>query len=253
MDQPTFHTLEFTNDEFSQVIQQSRELIRRGYISGINFLQSDTKLPKAYIVIHFLHDSERHLDEIESSIPTRHEIVPRFTYYILRPEYFRKPNFKEEYKDAIFFDPSLRVISIDEAIQNPEGITVSNKEFDLLVKLEEKGMLEETIRSLTLADRQGSYPWIDPVIIVTTENEIEVPANFRDNQFVSITKKREGFYSIISDKIRGEALRKYLDKLCAKTNIGNLRRSDIVFSPSRINPEFEAYLRGIQNELLEVE
>ncbi len=117
-----FRTIDFSHEEFSQVIEKSTELIRRGYFTGINFLQSESNLPQNSVIIHFLHDSKNHLDEIKPYIGLDHLIVPRFTCYLVDPEYFAKPNFREEYTNTIFFDSNFNDISIEGAIRNPYGV-----------------------------------------------------------------------------------------------------------------------------------
>lgn len=49
-----FRTAEFSEDEFKQIIARSKELIRRGYFTGINFLKSKNPLPNNAIIVHFL-------------------------------------------------------------------------------------------------------------------------------------------------------------------------------------------------------
>ncbi|MBI4155108.1 hypothetical protein HY498_03415 [Candidatus Woesearchaeota archaeon] len=56
-----FKTKDFTMEEFKQVIRRAKELIKRGYFTGINLIQSTKPLPESSIIIHFLHDSKRHI------------------------------------------------------------------------------------------------------------------------------------------------------------------------------------------------
>lgn len=245
-----FKITDFSKEEFKQIIERSKGLIKRGYFSGINFLQSEAPLPQDSIIMHFLHDSKRQIESIEPQISSEHLIVPRFTYYMLRPEYFRKPNFKEEYKNAIFFGSDFQEITIEEAIRNPEMVTVSNKELDLIIPILNFEPLAELLARIREADRKGPEPWIDPVIIIKTERPLKTIEQFVDKYFVSIALKREEFYSVLTDKIRMEALEKYLDRLCQKIKVGKLKRSDVVFYPSQVNTEFAKYLSSIQNQLL---
>lgn len=243
-----FRLSEFTNEEFNQIIKTSKDLIRRKYIAGINFLQSDTSLPQASIIIHFLHDSEKHIKEIESGIGEPHLVVPRYTYYTARPKYFLKPNFKEEYKNALFFNSEFRQISIEDAIRNPYGVTISNNELDLIIPLSNELRLPRFIKRLQNQDRKGPEPWIDPVIIVKSEDKLKTLENFVYKHFVSISRSKEEFYSVLTDGKRIKSLERYLDNVCNRSKIGKLRRSDIVFNLSHINEEFANYLDKIMNE-----
>lgn len=245
----TFRTSDFNVDEFNQIIERSKELIKRGYFSGINFLQSDKVLPQTSIMVHFLHDSERHIQGIVPYINVEHIVVPRFTFYSIRLEYVNKPNFREEYSSAIFFDSEFKVITIDEAIKNPYNITVSAKELDLVIPLSDEISLSDLVDNIRKADRKGVEAWIDPVIIIKTKTPLNVLKQFVDKYFVSLAKEKEEFYSVLTDKARVESLERYLDNLCKRTQIGRLRRSDIVFSPCHINQEFMRYLTIIQNQL----
>jgi hypothetical protein len=245
----TIQPRDFNLDEFKLVIDRSKELIKNGYFTGINFLQSEISLPKNSIIVHFLHDSQQHLKEIESVIIPAYSIVPRFTFYMVRAEYFKKPNFREEYKSAIFFNPQFREISIEEAIRDPNRITISSRELDLIIPVKNPEMLEGLLTKIRKVDRIGPEPWIDPVIIVRTEVPIKVLENFTNKHYVSIAREREEFYSIVTDKNRLAALEKYLDNLCKRIKIDRLGRSDIVFYPSQINNEFASFLQDIQNQL----
>ncbi len=244
-----FETREFQQEEFKQIIERSKDLIRKGYFTGINFLQSETLLPKNSIIVHFLHDSEKHLKEIESAVTGEHFIVPRFTCYLLKPEYFQKTNFKEEYKHAIFLNSEFKLIPIDEAIKKSQGVTVLNRELDLIVPIIHSKTLYDTVKNIQLLDQKGPEPWLDPVLIIKTKTPLKTLEGFVDKQYVSIEKEKEEFYSILTDKKRTNALSNYLDKLCATTQIGNLRRSDIVFDASQVNERFAEFLSSMQNQL----
>jgi len=251
--QSAFKTKEFNQDEFKQILDRSKELIKRGYFTGINFLQSDTPLPRNLLLIHFLHDSEKHLSAVKSAISGEHSIIPRYTCYMLRPEYFAKPNFRNEYSRALFFDADFNEISIDEAIRNPHSSTVLNRELDLAVPIKNNANLGDIVKSLQEADRKGPEPWLDPVLIIKTKSPVSCLPDFVDKHFVSISKMQEEFYSIISDEQRLAALSRYLDKLCATTKIGSLNRSDIVVDTSQINKKFAEFMYDLQNQLQALE
>lgn len=243
-----FAIINFKQDEFREIIERSKELITRGYFTGINLLQSEKELPQNSIIIHFLHDSQKHLEKVSSNIKSDNIIVPRFTYYIAREDYFKKVNFREEYKNAMFFDRDFNSISIDEAIKNPKDVTISNRELDLIIPLNKENNLLKIITQIQEAD-EGKEAWIDPVIIIRTKKPIKKLDSFLSKHYVSITRKNEEFYSILTDIERVKALEKYLNALCTKNRISELRRSDIIFYPSQINKEFNNYLSDIQNEL----
>ncbi|MCK4670556.1 MAG: hypothetical protein KAT43_05115 [Nanoarchaeota archaeon] len=248
-----FKTIDFNDVEFKGIILRAKDLIKKGYFTGINFLQSDSILPDSSVIVHFLHDSKKHLEAIENDISRDHLIVPRFTYYMLKSEYFEKPDFGEEYGTAMFFDSDFNNISIDEAVKNPHGVTISNKELDLIVPIAEIVNLGQILKDIREADRKNPKQWIDPVIIVKTKTPIKSLEGFVNKYFVSISHEREEFYCVITDRQRADALERYLDKLCERIQIGKLRRCDIVFSPSQINTEFADYLSTIQNQLRIVE
>ncbi len=245
----TFKTKEFKLEEFRQIIERSKKLIKRGYFTGINFLQAEKTLPKNSIIIHFLHDSKNHLKEVEPAVTGEHFTVPRYTCYLLEPKYFKKPNFQEEYKNAIFFDQEFKRISIDEAIKNPYGVTVLNHELDLIVPILNRETLCDTVKEIESLDQKGPEPWLDPVLIVKTKIPVKTLDSFIDKQYVGIAKEKEEFYSILTDRERADALSKYLDKLCASTRIGNLQRSDVVFDASQVNKKFAEFLFNMQNQL----
>lgn len=139
---------------------------------------------------------------------------------------------------------------MDEAIKNPYNVTIANKELDLIIPLTNSKSLEEIVNKLKEIDRKGVEPWIDLVIIVKTKGEpIQTLKQFVDKHFVSITRGKEEFYSILTDEERKKALEKYLDNLCEKVKIGKLERSDVVFCLSQVNIEFAKYLSSIQNQL----
>ncbi len=131
--------------------------------------------------------------------------------------------------------------------------SVLNKELDLVIPISDASELVDLINNIQEADRKGSEPWITPVVIIKTSSRLETIEHFVDKYFVSISREKEEFYSVLTDRYRVKALERYLHKLCANTQLGRLRRSDIVFSPSQINSEFADYLAKLQEELYIVE
>jgi len=171
-----------------------------------------------------------------------HHIIPRFTYYGARIEYLTKDDAQEEYKDAIFFDSNFNTLSIEDAIRNPIEITISHKELDLIIPLVNQENLEEILTRIREADYKSHKRWIDPVIIIKSEQPLRKIETFVDKNFVSIEREEEAFYSVLSNRDRAIILERYLDKICNEIKIGNLTRSDIVFYPSQVNQEFHNYL-----------
>ena len=239
-------TIDFTWDEFRQIIDISRELIKRGYFTGINLLRSDSPLPKSSIIVHFLHDSKTHLNQITSKLNSDYLIVPRRTYYLLSKEYFTKPIFREEYKNALFFDADFKEVSIDEAINASYTVTVSNNELDMLIPFDCADILQSFINNINEVSSKCLDKWLDPVIIVQTNSPVESLDDFVDRPFVTISREREIFYSVISDNKRKESLQKYLDQWYERNKWCTLSRRDILFYESQVNKEFADYLLRIQ-------
>ena len=244
-----FKTKDFTMEEFKQVIRRAKDLIKKGYFTGINLIQSTKPLPESSIIIHFLHDSKKHIKSIESKINLYHEVIPRFTCYCASPKYFRKLNFKEEYKNSIFLDSDFNIIPMREAIKDPKDKIILNEELDLIIPIDTNKSLEEIVRNLRKSDKEGSETWEDPVIIIKTEFKIRKIPRFLHKYFVSLIRNREEFYSVLSDKQRVNALERYVNNLCQRTKVGTIKRSDIVFYPSQINEEFMRYLLELQRPL----
>ena len=70
----------FTSEEFDTIIKNTKNLLAKEYIIGINFIQSKKPLPTSSIIIHFLHDNEEHIDNVSKKIKIKHFIVPRLAY-----------------------------------------------------------------------------------------------------------------------------------------------------------------------------
>lgn len=244
-------TREFSDEEFKAIIERSKYLIRRGYFTGINFLQADLNLPQTIIIVHYLHDSQEQIKVVKKVVPNPCIIAPRLTYYLLKQNYFQKPNFREEYEHSTFLDNNFIEISINEAIRNPHDVAVCNKELDLVVPVYNPRTLTNIITKIVEADRAGPMRWIDPVIIVRTNISLTNLEGFVDKYFVSLSRGSEEFYAILNDKRKMKALESYLDKLCETTKIGEIIRSDIVFSSSKVNKDFAYYLESLEEKLAE--
>ena len=119
----------------------------------------------------------------------------------------------------------------------------------MVIPLDEPGILGSLIDNLMQANREGPNPWIDPAVIVRTERPLKILDKFVDKHFVSLAREREEFYSVLIDRKKADVLEKYIDRLCEKTTIGRLKRSDVVFFPSQVNIEFARYLASLQGQL----
>lgn len=234
---------EFTLEEFEAILEKSQELMRKSYLTGINFLQSEKPLPKEKIVIHFLHNSTKYLEDILLETGVKGEIIPRFGLYKTRPEYFTSQDFIEKYKDAIFIQEGKR-ISLEEATYIKSNISVINLEQDLLIPYKEKEDLTEAILKLREADNITKGHWIDPVIIVRTKIPFSLQ-DFGSRDCISLTKEKEEFYTIVFSEEKKKYFLRYIQKLCKKRSLGNLHYEDIVFSLSLVNNEFLSYLEKV--------
>ncbi|MDP3728042.1 MAG: hypothetical protein Q8R18_01170 [bacterium] len=234
---------EFSQDEFDLVLQRSQELIRKGYFSGINFLQSENTLPREHIVIHFLHNSKTYLEGILSQTSFQGRVIPRYTMYKTRPEYFTSQDFLEKYKDAIFIHEGQH-ISLEDALRIQNKISVLNPEQDLVIPYEEKSHLAEVVKKLQEVDRASKGRWIDPVLIVRSQDSLSL-TDFASQDCVSLTKEKEEFYTLLSSVQKKKKVIRYLKKLCKERPLGNLSYEDIVFSLSLVNSEFLRYLEKV--------
>ncbi|MBI5797884.1 hypothetical protein HZA98_03190 [Candidatus Woesearchaeota archaeon] len=232
---------EFSQEEFELILGRSQELIRKGYFTGINFLQSEKLLPQEHIIIHFLHNSRLHIDDMLSKVPFHGEIIPRYSFYKTKPEYFQRGGMKEKYSEALFFNQKGELISTENTLASTEEIYTLNPELDLLIPLSPNENLESLVREIQHVDNIGIAPWIDPVIIIRPESSLALP-DFVERTCISLTKDKEEFYTILPTLKKKKAVVKYLKRLCRQTTIGSLRYTDIVLTPSHINKSFAKYL-----------
>lgn len=234
---------EFSQEEFDLVLQRSQELIRKSYFTGINFLQSEKALPQEHIMIHFLHNSKTYLEDILSHTSFLGEVIPRYSMYKTRPEYFTSQDFLEKYKNAIFIHEGKHV-SLEDTLRIKKNISVLNPEQDLVIPYKEKANLAEIVKKLQKIDRSSKGHWIDPVLIVRSQDSLSIP-DFASRDCVSLTKEKEEFYTLLSSIQKKKKLVRYLKKLCKEKPLGNLDYEDIVFSLSLVNNEFLRYLKRV--------
>ncbi len=233
---------EFSNEEFMEILRQGRRLLFRGYFTGINFIQSEEPLPAESILIHFLHGRHTQIDYVRSHLSLPSLVVPRFTFYRLRSEYFDKSGFSEEYQNAIFFDSNMSRITIDAARGLRSGITTGNLELDLLVPLD-LSSLEATVRDILQANEGGPWPWSDPVIIVRSRDDLPSVSGFvKPGPYISIRRTFEEFYVVAPDNRRGRFVQHFARKVLMNNTTTILSDQSVVFEPCQVNPEFLAYM-----------
>ncbi len=171
---------EFSNVEVESILGQVSRLAQRGYFTGINFIASEQPLPSSAILVHFLQDSERQIDYVINESGISGIVVSRIAIYRVDPKYFGKPEFRDEYKNAVFFDEQSKQITIEDAISKKKGVIVEHPEFDLLVPLLAEN-LEKTVLTICDANKKGPVPWIDPAIIIHSTNNLPVIPGFSPN------------------------------------------------------------------------
>ncbi|MBW2997395.1 hypothetical protein KY349_03590 [Candidatus Woesearchaeota archaeon] len=245
------NTRTFSEEEFQGVVNHSVRLIDRGYITGFNLISSQEELPQAYILIHFLHDNRKHARFIGEMTGVEHDILRRRTFYLLSAEYVQKPNFEQEYEKATFYDSEGKAIDIKDIEPEKGQIIVQNEELDLLIPISEETGLARLVSDIKTADEEGPEPWIDPVIIICPSSITSIQG-FSDMDYVSISRTNEEFYTLVSDKRRLNALKKYLKRVCKKNPVGKIKHSDVVIRASQINNEFVRYIQKMQAELRKI-
>ncbi|MDD5331792.1 MAG: hypothetical protein PHE43_03145 [Candidatus Nanoarchaeia archaeon] len=242
-------TRNFSEEEFFQVISKSKDLMKKGYFTGVNFIQSEDTLPDSSILIHFLHNNQEQINYMQKNINQTHLVLPRTTLYAPKPEYFNKSSFTKEYKNAIFLDRDLKEICLEKAIKSPQDIIILNKEVDMLFPILKEKDLSSITEKICKVNLSGPDVWIDPVIIVKTKKSLNLLEGFVNKCFVGISKENEEFYCILSCPENVKKLKRYIDNLCNKTQIGEFQKSDVVFYPSQINKEFSEYIAHIESQL----
>ena len=234
---------DFSEEEYGTILRKGIELIQHGYFTGVNFIQSSNPLPKESIVIHYLHDSQRHIDYLRPKLFGSSSVVPRFTYYAFDTKYFDKLEFDKKYINALFFDENFNRISIKNAKIKRKNIFIGNLELDLLLQLNTVS-LEDIVKNIISSNKLDLERWIDPVIIIRTKTTLPTLSGFVNSKyFVGLGRTNEEFYTILTDEIRARALMTYLNRLCkSNLKIGELNEKSIVFEVSQINEVFYNYM-----------
>ncbi len=234
---------EFSKAELKAILSHVSRLAQRGYFTGINFISSEQPLPSSAILVHFLQDSEKQIDYVRSASGVSGIMVPRVAIYRVDPKYFDKPEFREEYKNAVFFDEQSKPMNIEDAISKKKGVIVEHPEFDLLVPLLAE-TLEKTVLTICEANKNGPAPWVDPAIIIHSTNNLPIIPGFHANlHFTAVLGVKEAFYTVLTDEQRLQSLKRYLKSICTKDGCpGKLTENTIAFFPSQINKEFLDYM-----------
>ncbi len=244
---------EFSQEEFGFVIQQALQLQSRGILTGVNFIQSQTPLPSESVLVHFLQKRLDHIEYVQQNIATPSVVVPRYTFYAMKPSYFKKSDFEEQYGKATFFDAEMKGISKEEAKILRTGVVVANTELDLLIPIEESSLVG-VVEKLMQSDRTGPCPWEDPVVIVKSKSVLPQITDFVGGRnFISINRLNEEFYSVISDEERTLELKRFIRNSCKSHCVGSLAESSLVFDPCQINKKFEEYIKSTIKPLPQLE
>jgi len=234
---------EFNHETFIKIIRRGTLLISHGYFTGINFIQSEEPLPQESIIVHFLHKLPSHIDHVRSRLSSPSLVIPRWTFYQLRPGYFDKTTFDEEYKEALFFDESFNPLEREVAKSVKLGITVANQELDLLVPLEEAS-LQTIVEAIQEADATGPHQWQDPVIIVrSAQTLLPLPGFVPPGAYASLKRVREEFYTILLDQEHRAAFDSYLKR--SHRTSPTAAHEDVAFEPCQVNLEFLEYMSRI--------
>jgi len=235
-------TRDFSDDEFRQVIEMSKELIAKGYFSGINFIQSRCPLPQDSIIIHFLHDNLNYIEKMKNALRQDSYVLPRFTFYFIRREYFKKTDFLDEYKNALFFDSSLKEIDLGGVLEKNEDVMVANKELELLIPLGISSNIESILKRIQKIDYASLERWMDPVIILKTQTKYKKLENFFDKFILTITRKNEGVYTVIAYEKRKAELKEHIQQF------PNIMRDYAKFSPVKSIKNLKTILKDTQRQ-----
>ncbi len=242
---------DFNKSEFELIVSTALDLISKRKLTAINHIHSKEKpLPKNKITIHYLQDYEDQIQNTQNKILQKFPfinslITPRNTFYRLDPIYTKKPNFIEEYKNAIFLDSQLHDVSIEDVIENPNQKIISNNELDLLIDgLQNKDILI-FLNALMQIDKEGPHPWIDFAIIVKDDGSIKTLKDFVRKDYASIRKGNSEFYSVLPNDKSKNYLNDYVAKICKtiKDRKGiKIHCGSLLISKSFINKEFSRYI-----------
>ena len=182
-------------------------------------------------------------------------VVPIRSFYIFDPKYAQKHGFKEEYKKATFYDNTFNAVSIDDLTKRDyKKLIVENNELDLIIPATASD-LPEVVCHIQELDKIGSFPWIDPAVIIKTDGKIPQLPGFDSNAiFLCITRENEELYTLLHGDNRINAVKEYLNTAC---NANKIKGTSVACHPalynSQINKEFSNYMINMLGPLKYVE
>ena len=241
---------DFDVEDLQEIRKHAHNLISRGYFTGFNIVRSNSTLPSAAIVLHFLHDNQAQIDYvIQNTKLTDFQILPRETAYLFDLVYAKKPGFEKEYANAQFIGPDGRFIPISEIKNQKIAPLVIANELDLIAPLNAQ-TLEKTIEDLESIKKTGPDPWIHPVIIIKSLTPCKsVPGFIEQVKYVCVSKDKDEAYTLVENE-KCSHLRKYVDKFICIKDLGKSRPNVVVFHPSQVNKEFFEYMLANAREFL---
>ena len=244
---------EYFNEEEKKIIGNIAALLmQNGYFTAFNFIESETPLPDNSIIIHYLQDSKEQIEYLKTKLIQKFSydekelsVVPRLTYYILDPKYVKKPRFKDEYKDAKFFDEKFDLVDIEEVIANPSNKVTCSEELDFLIPVESENDIGNLALFIKNIEKIGPEPWLDPAIIIRSKITHMRLEGFIRKHYCSIRKTNAEFYSIIFDDKRKKMLEKYLSCVCNKVSAEQLSfgMNSVMFLRGDINKQLHDYMK----------
>jgi|GEM_PF-3717206 len=240
--------VDFNEREKRIVIANGLDLIKDGYVTGFNYLNSEKPLPDNALLIHYLHDSQIQIDYVKKEggfSDDDFRQVRRFTYYMLDPNWMKKPEFASEYSAAKFFDLFGNLKSLDDALKNPFDTFIESTEWDVIVPVSNADV-SSVAQRIYDAERKGPLKWMTPAIIA---RGVEVPelSGFSRAHYASLARQNSEFYSLVVGNLRKSKLRRKLKTVCAdlknEANV-DLKKNSVLWLAGEINSEFGRYLTG---------
>ncbi|MBW2969981.1 hypothetical protein KY319_02550 [Candidatus Woesearchaeota archaeon] len=240
----------FSLDDLQEIRKHAHNLINRGYFTGFNIVHSNSQLPSAAIVLHFLHDNQAQIEYVTKNTKlTGFQILPRETAYMFDLIYTKKKGFEKEYANAKFIGPDGKFIPLSEVKNQKIAPLVVADELDLISPLNAQN-LESTIEDLEEIKKQGPDPWIHPVIIIKSVAPCKkIPGFIEQVKYVCVSKHQDEAYALVEND-KCSHLQKYVDRFVCINELGKSRPNIVVFHPSQINKEFFEYMLANAREFL---
>ncbi len=246
---------DFTEAERQEITRRALQLVKGGYITGVNFIRSEKPLPPTAVIVHYLQDSKEQIhfvcEELKKFGTFEMLMLPRITQYVFDSSYVKKRNFLQEYQTATFVDETLFPKSIADVVQRPQGTIVITEEMDLLIPLEARD-ISALVQHIQDADRAGPSQWRHPAIIVKGNAPVPIAPGFVAKDYASISRTQAEFYSLVADELRKQRLLKRLEAICQQlqsSTQAQLVQDAVLWFPSQINPELNTYINENQQRL----